>query len=48
MKPVRLLKRLGAAIAAGLLALGLVAGTASGASASQDTVASPASSGELQ
>lgn len=33
MKPVRLLKRLGAALAAGLLALGLVAGTASAANA---------------
>ncbi|MCD0445585.1 hypothetical protein LO763_18420 [Glycomyces sp. A-F 0318] len=33
MKPVRLLKKLGAALAVGFIALGLIAGTASAASA---------------
>ncbi len=39
MKPVRLLKRLAAATATGLLAMGLVAGTASAASANSGDVA---------
>lgn len=54
MKPVRLFKRLGAALAVGLLALGLVAGTASAANAGGSSgeigsasVSLPASSGEI-
>lgn len=35
MKPARLLKRLGAAIAMGLITLGIIAGTASAATASE-------------
>jgi hypothetical protein len=38
VKPVRLIKKLGAAVAVGLIALGIVAGTAA---------ASPVSSGDL-
>lgn len=53
MKPVRIFKRLGAALAAGLLALGIIAGSASPANAGgssgeiASTVATPTSSGEI-
>ncbi|MDN3240940.1 hypothetical protein [Glycomyces tritici] len=45
MKPVKLFKKLGAALSAGLLALGIIAGAASSASA--DVVANGGNAGEL-
>lgn len=50
MKPVRLFKKLGAALATGLLALGIIAGSASAANAggsSGDISANPNSSGDI-
>lgn len=46
MKPVRLLKKVAAATAAGLLAFGVIAGTASAASA-DDYVTAGGNAGEL-
>lgn len=47
VKPVRLLKKLAAVAAAGLLALGIVAGTASAASAGSGEISSADGSGEI-
>ncbi|MFG3341856.1 hypothetical protein [Glycomyces sp. NPDC048151] len=50
MKPVNFFKRLGAALAAGLLALGIIAGSATAANAggsSGDISANPNSSGDI-
>jgi len=47
VKPVRIFKRLGAALAAGLLALGIIAGSASAANAGGSGELNSAGSGEL-
>ena len=47
MTPVKLLKKLAAATAAGLLALGLIAGTATVASADEAATAGGGNAGEL-
>jgi len=44
VKPVKLFKRLGAALAAGFLALGLIAGTGAAASANSSDIGSVDSS----